>query len=144
MILKIHLTFHLFFHDSIHSTYTAWNEWQDEPIITTIGTTAYPIQNIDFPAITICSQGAAKDIMDKVLLRQFETYLRARGIKPQTVVTKSPVTTKAPVTQSSKGKRRKRSTDNPISGTLSPEKVWRVYHSTSILTLLFGILFLIF
>ena len=87
--------------------------------------------------------------MDKVLLRQFETYLRARGIKPQTVVTKSPVTTKAPVTQSSKGKRRKRSTDNPISGTLSPEKVWRVYHSTSILTLfhlnvLFGILFLIF
>ena len=94
--------------------------------MTTISTTAYPIQNIDFPAITICSQGTAKDIMDKVLLRQFETYLRERGIKPETAVTKSPVTTKAPVTQSSTGKRRKRSTDKLISGTLSPEKVWQL------------------
>ena len=68
--------------------------------------------------------------MDKVLLRQFETYLRARGIEPE-----PDVTTKAPVTQSSKGKRRKRSTEKPISRTLSTEKVWRVYHSTSILTL---------
>ena len=68
--------------------------------------------------------------MDKVLLRQFETYLRARGIKPE-----PDVTTKAPVTHSSKGKRRKRSTDKPISGTLSSEKVWRVCHSTSIVTL---------
>ena len=56
--------------------------------------------------------------MDKVLLRQFETYLRARGIEPE-----PDVTTKAPVTQSSKGKRRKRSTDKPISATLSSEKV---------------------
>ena len=64
-------------------------------------------------------------------MRQFETYLRARGIEPE-----PDVTTKAPVTQSSKGKRRKRSTDKPISGTLSSEKVWRVCHSTSIVTLL--------
>ena len=132
------LNFSSFFHDSIHSTYTAWNEWQDEPIITTIGTTAYPIQNIDFPAITICSQGAAKDIMDKVLLRQFETYLRERGIKPETAVTK------APVTQSSTGKRRKRSTDKPISGTLSSEKVWRDYRSTPIVKLFHLMSFLVF
>ena len=57
--------------------------------------------------------------MDKVLLRQFETYLQARGIKPEAAVTK------APVTQSSTGKRRKRSTEKLISGTLPPEKVWR-------------------
>ena len=63
-------------------------------------------------------------------MRQFETYLRARGIEPE-----PDVTTKAPVTQSSKGKRRKRSTEKPISGTLSSEKVWRVCHSTSIVTL---------
>ena len=76
--------------------------------------------------------------MDKVLLRQFETYLRARGIKPE-----PDVTTKAPVTHSSKGKRRKRSTDKTISGTLSSEKVWRVCHSTSIVTLFHNIYYLV-
>ena len=109
----------LYFLCSIHSTIQTWNEWQDNPIITTINTTAYPIQNIEFPAITICSQGTAKDLLDKVILNQFEAYLRARGIKPETNAT-------TPATVST-GKRRKRSTEKRISETLPDEKV-RVGH----------------
>ena len=113
---------------SIHSTIQTWNEWQDNPIITTINTTAYPIQNIEFPAITICSQGTAKDLLDKVILNQFEAYLRARGIKPET-----DATTQATL---STGKRRKRSTEKHISETLPDEKV-RVGHiQTSVVMLL--------
>ena len=105
----------LYFLCSIHSTIQTWNEWQDNPTITTINTTAYPIQNIEFPAITICSQGTAKDLMDKVIMIQFEAYLRARGIKPETNATKA--------TNGSTGKRRKRSTEKRISDTLPEEKV---------------------
>ena len=112
---------------SIHSTIQTWNEWQDNPIITTINTTAYPIQNIEFPAITICSQGTAKDLLDKVILNQFEAYLRARGINPETNATK-------PDTVST-GKRRKRSTEKRISETLPHEKVRIDHIKTSVVML---------
>ena len=67
---------------SIFSTVQTYKEWKDNPIMTTVNTTAYPIKNIDFPAITICSQGASKDIMDVVLLKQFEEYLKSKAIIP--------------------------------------------------------------
>jgi hypothetical protein len=35
----------------------AYNDWQDNLVLTTINTTAYPITNIEFPAVTICGQG---------------------------------------------------------------------------------------
>ena len=117
---------------SIHSTIQTWNEWQDNPIITTINTTAYPIQNIEFPAITICSQGAAKDLLDKVILNQFEAYLRARGIQPETNATKLDTV--------STGKRRKRSTEKRISETLPDEKVRVGNIQTSVVMLLFQFL----
>ena len=65
---------------SIYSTCKTYIEWQANPTITTINTTAYPIENIEFPAITICSQGAAKNVMETVLVKQFETYLEEKGI----------------------------------------------------------------
>ena len=34
---------------------------------------------IDYPAITICSQGASKDVMDVILMRQFEDYLKSKN-----------------------------------------------------------------
>ena len=75
---------YLFFHTfSIYSTYISYKDWKDNPIITTVNTTAYPIEDIDYPAITICSQGATEDIMDGVLLRQFEVWLKSKGITPE-------------------------------------------------------------
>ena len=61
-------------------------------------------------------------------MNQFEAYLRARGIKPETNATK-------PATVST-GKRRKRSTEKSISETLSDEKVRVGYIQISVLMLL--------
>ena len=58
---------------------------------------------------------------------QFEAYLRARGIKPETNATK--------VTNGSKGKRRKRSTEKRISETLPAEKVCSWHLSINIVRL---------
>ena len=68
--------------------------------------------------------------MDKVILIQFEAYLRARGIKPETNATK--------VTNGSKGKRRKRSTEKRISETLPAEKVCSWHLSIKIVRLFLG------
>ena len=54
-------------------------EWKDNPTTTTVNTAAYPIKNVDFPAITICSQGSAKDVLDTVMFKQFEKYLKSKG-----------------------------------------------------------------
>jgi hypothetical protein len=37
-------------------SYNAYYNWQDDPIITTVSTTALPINNLEYPAITICGQ----------------------------------------------------------------------------------------
>ena len=73
------LFFYIF---SIYSPYISYKDWKDNPIITTVNTTAYPIEDIVYPAITICSQGASKGVMDVVLLKQFEEYLKSKGIIP--------------------------------------------------------------
>ena len=41
---------------AIYMSLTAYWQWVDNPVLTTIGTTGYPIENVSFPAITICSQ----------------------------------------------------------------------------------------
>ena len=95
---------------SIYTTVNSYKEWKASPTITTVKTTAYPIERIDFPAITICSQGASKNIMDEVLVRQFEEYLQSNG-----------VTSKQNVKSISN--RKKRSLEPNIAYTLSKEEV---------------------
>ena len=41
---------------SVLSSITAYEDWQNDPILTTVATTGLPIENIEFPAITICGQ----------------------------------------------------------------------------------------
>ena len=102
-----------YFFGSLYSTNKTYVEWQASPTITTINTIAYPIKNIEFPAITICSQGASKDVMDNVLLRQFEEYLKIRGVVAQRGGNQTITGT---------GKRKKRSIPT-IADTLSSEEV---------------------
>ena len=56
-----------------------YKEWQDEPVVTTLETVAEPIEEIEFPAVTICPQGSRQEILDSVLYRQFKEYI---GKKP--------------------------------------------------------------
>ena len=52
-----------------------YKEWQDEPVITTLETVAEPIEEIKFPAVTICPQGSRQEILDSVLFRQLKEYI---------------------------------------------------------------------
>ena len=35
---------------------TAYMDWKNNPVLTTVVSTGYPIENIEFPAVTICAQ----------------------------------------------------------------------------------------
>ena len=61
------------------SSYTIYEEWENNPVLTTIGTTGLPIEKLKFPSITICGQGSSKDILDKAMFRQMTDYLAAKG-----------------------------------------------------------------
>jgi hypothetical protein len=41
----------------------AYQDWLNNPVITTIKTSALSIKEIDFPAVTICGQGMNADIV---------------------------------------------------------------------------------
>ena len=56
-----------------------YKEWQDEPVITTLDTVALPIEEIEFPAVTICPQGSRQEIIDSVLFRQLREYIAEKG-----------------------------------------------------------------
>ena len=55
-----------------------YEEWQDEPVISTLETVAEPIENIEFPAVTICPQGSRQEIIDSVLFRQLKEYIERK------------------------------------------------------------------
>ena len=58
----------------------AYKSWDNNPILTTVSTTAYPIHSLEYPAITICGQGMATDTLDKVLKERFESWMRAKNL----------------------------------------------------------------
>ena len=47
---------------SLTSPKKAWNDWQDNQVLTSVSTTALPISEIEFPAITICGQGSISEV----------------------------------------------------------------------------------
>ena len=55
-----------------------YQEWQDEPVISTLETVAEPIEDINFPAVTICPQGSRQEIVDSVLFRQLKAYIESK------------------------------------------------------------------
>ena len=70
--------FYMFYYSAQFSR-QIYLQWQASPTVTTISTADYPIKNIEFPAITICSQGAAKGIMETVMFKQLERYINSQG-----------------------------------------------------------------
>ena len=45
---------------AIHMSLDAWKTWKESPVLTSVRSTGLPLQNVDFPAITICSHGLIK------------------------------------------------------------------------------------
>ena len=62
-------------------TLTAWQmtslytQWKNDPVITTLDTVALRIEDIEFPAVTICPQGSVQGILDNVLFKQMKEYI---------------------------------------------------------------------
>ena len=52
-----------------------YKDWQNDPVVTTLDTVALPIEDIEFPAVTICPQGSRQEIVDLVLFRQLTEYI---------------------------------------------------------------------
>ena len=57
---------------------TIWLDWQQNPVVTSLETVALPIEEIEFPAVTICPQGSVNSIMSRVLMRQFKAWLQEK------------------------------------------------------------------
>ena len=55
-----------------------WYQWVDDPVVTTLSTISLPVEEIDFPAVTLCPQGSTEDIIDNVLYHQFQEWLLHR------------------------------------------------------------------
>ena len=49
----------------------AYLDWQANPVLTTVNTTAYPVKSIEFPAVTNCGQGMNDDVITAGMFKQF-------------------------------------------------------------------------
>ena len=56
---------------------SAYYSWQDNPVLTT---SAYPVTDIEFPAMTICGQGSNMDILTAGFFNLFLKILKTKGI----------------------------------------------------------------
>ena len=54
-------------------------QWEVSPVVTNLETIAFPIEEIEFPAVTICPQGSVKDVLDNVMFRQLKEYVKKKG-----------------------------------------------------------------
>jgi hypothetical protein len=59
----------------------AYQDWKENPVVTTIKTSALPIREISFPAVTICGQGMNEDIVSAGTLKLKETKLMHEHLK---------------------------------------------------------------
>ena len=65
---------------AVLSSLSTYNKWIEDPILTSVATTAYPVGKVQFPSITICAQGAANDIVDAAIFKQFVEYLEGKNL----------------------------------------------------------------
>ena len=65
--------------EAIFLVYKSYNAWQDNPVITTLKTVAKPVSTLAFPAVTICGTGQHMDMVEKVLLHNFDVWNQTRG-----------------------------------------------------------------
>ena len=51
------------------------HQWVDDPVLTTLETISLPVEQIDFPAVTLCPQGSTEDLIDNFFYQQFEEWV---------------------------------------------------------------------
>ena len=63
----------------------AYNNWKDNPVLTTIRTTSLPIKDIEFPSITICGIGTIKSHPEIAYFNQAFEFLKSKGLIPVSI-----------------------------------------------------------
>ena len=58
----------------------AYNDWISNPVLTTVKTSAFKIKNLEFPALTICGQGANTNIISAGFYKIFFNYTKQRNV----------------------------------------------------------------
>jgi hypothetical protein len=57
-------------------------DWKNEPVVTTVASTGYPVSGIPFPSVVICSQGIDMEGINAALYKSVFDYLeQMNGIK---------------------------------------------------------------
>ena len=74
---------------------TLYIQWQNDPVITILDTVGHPIEEVEFPAVTICPQGSVYKILESVLFKQFKEYLSNKTSKGYTRAKRSAFSGKA-------------------------------------------------
>ncbi len=77
---------YIFLHDCRYFTISviyfrsikSYTDWKNSPVLTTVMTTAYPIKLVDFPAVTICSQGMDEDVFSTGMISSFLKFLKIK------------------------------------------------------------------
>ncbi|CAB4059014.1 ASICN [Lepeophtheirus salmonis] len=54
----------------------AYDDWGNNPILTSVATTGLPIEKIQFPAITLCNQGNVKEVTQNVIKFRLDKYIQ--------------------------------------------------------------------
>ena len=62
------------------SSYLAYSDWCSQPVITSLKTTNRDITTLPYPAVTVCSQGYDMSQLTEALERDFEKWLKEKGI----------------------------------------------------------------
>ena len=57
----------------------AYVAWKDVPLITSVSTTALPIESLAWPSVTLCSQGRGLGAVERIYNVQFKNYLKKKG-----------------------------------------------------------------
>ena len=61
------------------STISVYDDWNENPILTSVKTTGLPIKNIQYPTIIICGQGSNKHVPESALLQHIIEFGNIKG-----------------------------------------------------------------
>ena len=67
---------------STYWSYSMYAEWQLSPVLTTVTSTAFPVEEIEFPAVTICGFGMIEEAFNAGIMKQFFNYLTELNVTP--------------------------------------------------------------
>ena len=70
---------------ALYFSMAIYEDWQANPVETTVGTTGYDIANIEYPSITICAQGSVKEFVGNH--KNIKCLLHAHTISLQQLLT---------------------------------------------------------